>query len=350
MSKHIRPAHSLWVVIFILVSGIIFTACGAAEPRLPSSSPSPVPQQEANTQAYPGPAYPGSAYPAPVEKALPEPVEQTAPPSFAGKLAYHSDRNGSLQIFTLNGGDGLTEQWLQTDTQAFEPSWSPDCQEIVFSSGAGGDDFFKLNTVQSGSDSAEFLASGSEIHYWAPSWAPTGDVIAYQNNQDKLLNVCFVGSDGSDLGCLDRGAFSNAMPSWSPDGSKLLFTSNRDGDWEIFSTDYPPIGQDVQLTNNEGVDFYPHFSPNGTRIVFAAKRLDNYDIYTINPDGSNEMQLTTDILDDTTPTWVGDGLIAFSSIRSGDWELHLMDEDGANLSRLTYQSGMDQYPAWCPSD
>ena len=118
----------------------------------------------------------------------------------------------------------------------------------------------------------------------------------------------------------------------------------------MFLTDYPPTDQVEQLTNNEAKDFYPHFSPDGTRIVFAAKRNDNYDIFIMNADGSDEIQLTLDALDDTTPTWVGDGRIAFSSARTEDWELYLIDADGTDLSRITYQSGIDQYPTWCPSD
>ena len=209
MVEQIWPAQSLWYLILILISGNILTACGGAEPPLPTASPMPVPQQETNTQAYPAPGYPAPGYPAPgypapgypapgypapADTSKPEYVEQSTPPSFTGKLAYHSEGTGSLQIFTMNGADGLAKQRLQTDTQAFEPSWSPDCQALTFSSGAGGDDFFKLYTVQSGSDSAEILATGSDIHYWAPAWSTTGDVIAYQNNKDQLLNVCFVGS------------------------------------------------------------------------------------------------------------------------------------------------------------
>ena len=365
MAKKIWPVQSLWYLILILISGNILTACGAAEPPLPTSSPMPAPQLENNTEASSAPAYPApgdaapgypapddaaSGYPAPAETAKPESVERTPPPSFPGKLAYHSEATGSLQIFTLNGTNGLVEQRLQTASQAFEPSWSPDCQELTFSSGAGGNDFFKLYTVQSGNDSAEILAAGSDFHYWAPAWSPTGEMIAYQNNEDQLMNVCFVNPDGTELGCLARDSFSNAMPSWSPDGSKLLFTSNRDGDWEIFLTDYPPTGEVVQLTDNNGVDFYPRFSPDGSRIAFAAKRTSNYDIYTMNADGSDEIQLTSDILDDTTPAWVGDDRIAFSSARTEDWELYLMNADGSELSRLTFQTGMDQHPTWCPSD
>jgi TolB protein len=340
-------AQSFWYLFLAFMAAAALAACGPAEPAAPTSSALPAPTPAANVEAYPAPGYPAPGYPAPEEGSRLEAVEQDALPNFGGQIAFHSDRTGSLQIFTLNGDDGLIEQQYQASTQAFEPSWSPGCQALAFSSGAGGDDHFRLYTVEAGSDSAELLAEGSAIHYWAPAWSPTGDVIAYQNNQDQLMNVCFISSEGLDLGCLTRGTFSNAMPGWSADGSKLLFTSNRDGDWEIFVTDYPPTDQVVQLTNNEGIDFYPHFSPDGDKIVFAAKRNNNYDIFTMNADGSNEIQLTTDILDDTTPTWVGDDRIAFSSARTEDWELYLMNADGTDLNRLTYQTGVDQYPTWC---
>ncbi|MFN2124424.1 MAG: TolB family protein [Candidatus Promineifilaceae bacterium] len=70
----------------------------------------------------------------------------------------------------------------------------------------------------------------------------------------------------------------------------------------------------------------------------------------MNPDGSNEVQLTEGVQDNTTPTWVGNDQIAFSSNRTQDWELYLIDVDGSNPARLTYQVGKDQNPAWCSAD
>jgi Tol biopolymer transport system component len=343
----------LFPIILLIALAFLLGACkDDSQPTEESESPgAPVnayPEPgEGVVDGYPAPGYPAPGYPGPGDAGdlVPEIVEPI--PQFPGVLAFHSNRSGPLQIFMMDGASGTVEPFVDMPSQAFEPSWAPDCQRIAFSSGPGGVEGFDIYTIAGVGQEARPLAADPDLLEWAAAWSPSGDVIAFQNNAGNLINVCFVDSQGSDLGCLERGSFSNAMPAWSPDGTKLAFGSNRDGDWDIFLTDYPPTEEISRLTDNPEIDFYPEFSPNGESIAYAAQRLGNFEIATVNLDGTGELWLTDEAADDTKPTWVGDDLIAFSSFRTDAWELYLMNADGSDVKRLTYQKAADQWPAWC---
>jgi TolB protein len=105
----------------------------------------------------------------------------------------------------------------------------------------------------------------------------------------------------------------------------------------------------TQLTDDGGVDDYPTWSPDGKKIAFISDRTKDVEIYTINVDGSGVKQLTDERGEDWMPDWSPDNKhIAFSSVRSGDWEIYVMDADGENVKQLTSEPGEDFEPVWSP--
>lgn len=105
----------------------------------------------------------------------------------------------------------------------------------------------------------------------------------------------------------------------------------------------------TQLTDDGGVDDYPTWSPDGKKIAFISDRTKDVEIYTINVDGSGVKQLTDERGEDWMPDWSPDNKhIAFSSVRSGDWEIYVMDADGENVKQLTNEPGEDFEPVWSP--
>jgi len=90
-------------------------------------------------------------------------------------------------------------------------------------------------------------------------------------------------------------------------------------------------------------------SPDGTRIAFQSNRDGNYEIYVMDADGSNQTNLTNNPADDMFPVWSPDGTkIAFMSNRDGNWEIYVMNADGSNQTNLTNNIGDDMYPMWSP--
>ena len=96
---------------------------------------------------------------------------------------------------------------------------------------------------------------------------------------------------------------------------------------------------------------YGLYSPDGSKIVFASDRGGgSYDIHIMNPDGSNLVNLTNSTLrDNRHPRWSPDGSqIVFDSARDGKTEIYMMEVDGSNQTRLTNNNSVDTEASWSP--
>ena len=129
---------------------------------------------------------------------------------------------------------------------------------------------------------------------------------------------------------------------------KIAFVSNRDGDREIYVMDSDGMNQ-INLTNNPVWDEQPAWSPDGRRIAFASNRDGNSEIYVMDTNGRNQTNLTNNPAWDEQPAWSPDGRrIAFASNRDGNSEIYVMDTNGRNQTNLTNNSNKDWDPAWSP--
>lgn len=133
---------------------------------------------------------------------------------------------------------------------------------------------------------------------------------------------------------------TNYLPKWSPDGSKIIFCSTINDNWEIYSMNADGSNL-TRLTNNTASDSAPFWSPGGKRIVFFSERDGNREIYTMKADGSEQTRLTINAAGDFNPSYSPDGKkIVFVSDRTGANEIFIMDENGKNQKALTKESNV----------
>jgi hypothetical protein len=151
---------------------------------------------------------------------------------------------------------------------------------------------------------------------------------------------------------------ATGYPSWGPDGVQIVFSSDFDGDEELWSmTD---DGQNIrQLTvNDETIDREPAWSPDGKTIVFSSD-LDSpgyTEIYSLSLEPAEDgtfpvTRLTNDAGSSYSPVWSQDGSkIAFISDRSGDGDVYVMDGDGQRPALLTFDDNgaEDRHPSFAP--
>lgn len=91
-------------------------------------------------------------------------------------------------------------------------------------------------------------------------------------------------ADGGNLLRVTFNSANNSAPGWSPDGSKLIFPTDRDGNLEIYMMSAE--GELTQLTDDPADDLAPTRSPDGGKIGFSSNRAGKHHIYTMNADGS----------------------------------------------------------------
>jgi Tol biopolymer transport system component len=147
------------------------------------------------------------------------------------------------------------------------------------------------------------------------------------------------GADGIHVG---RGTIDDTNPSWSPDGRRIAFQSNRAGTWDVFVANSD--GTDVRrLTTDPASDTDPQWSPDGTTIAFESAQRGAFGLYTINPDGSGLRKLADLGPDDPGFSWSPDGKqIAFG----GDF-LYVGNADGTGLRKFSDTSSVAG-PKWSP--
>lgn len=140
---------------------------------------------------------------------------------------------------------------------------------------------------------------------------------------------------------------------------KIVFSSNRDGNYEIYIMN-PDGTQQTRLTFTSSNNQHPTFSPDGSRIAFQTDRDGNWEIYTMKTDGSDLTRISNHTAPDIEPCWSYDGRkIAFNTNRQGEQgqtsiytEVYIMNPDGSSQTNVTHPGDpfgeTDQFPAWSP--
>ena len=106
---------------------------------------------------------------------------------------------------------------------------------------------------------------------------------------------------------LTNNGAEDDFAAWSPDGSRIAFASDRDGDWDIYVMEADGTGQ-TKLTMNRLFDLSPAWSSDGMRIAFDhAPAADVTEIYSMNADGSEVTRLTNNDVDDGQADWAAAG-------------------------------------------
>ena len=180
-----------------------------------------------------------------------------------------------------------------------------------------------------------------------PNCAVNGKIVFVRMDS----NIYTANSDGSNLVALTNTQ-RETEPMWSPDGSKIVFQTSRDilTAPEIYVMNADGTNQ-IRLTNNTVQDLYPSFSPDGAKILFVSQRDGNPEIYAMNADGTNQTRLTNNTTADETPTYSPDGAkIVFTRLVSNTGNLFTMNADGSNAAQITNapQGLLDRSPSFSP--
>ncbi|MCA1566265.1 MAG: LpqB family beta-propeller domain-containing protein [Acidobacteria bacterium] len=285
----------------------------------------------------------------------------------ATKLVFTSDRDGNAEIYSQAGDNSPQINLTNNPAQDACPALSPDGTKIAFTSDRGGRSNIYVMNSDGGNVRAitNFGSETTDVRVYDPAWSPDGAKLVYVSSMmGETSTLVVVNADGSGDRTLLAASTEAADPAWSPDGTRLafvgregffnpedgvryyLFVMNADGSGKtrvaaeplaFSSFPYPPDASG------------PTWSPDGTRLAFVSNRDGNAEIYTVGATGGAVQRLTNNPAADTLPTWLAGGdRIAFTSTRDGRRDVYVMYSDGTLIIRITGGAGNSFDADWRP--
>ena len=183
-----------------------------------------------------------------------------------------------------------------------------------------------------------------------PVWLdpPAGNIV-YTCYINEIDQICLMMADSSNQNLITETQGTNFFPSLSPDGKKIIFSSKRDGNFEIFEMDTAG-GNIAKKTDNIGNLYAPEISPNGNRIIFALESGGDQTIWIMKRDGSNARPVLSSGVNGINPTWAPDNnRIAFTSTQNGSSHLFITNILGSKIRQVTKGiSGISGRSSWSP--
>ena len=273
-------------------------------------------------------------------------------------IAFASDRDGDFDIYLMNADGSGLQQLTRNDADDFEPTWSPDGQQLAFTSTRAefAEDVYVMNADGSGQQKL----TPQPGRDYEPAWSPDGQRIAFTSSRDGVRKIYVMNADGTGqrrlTGDLGLGGYGG-RPAWSPDGQRITFQADgksegNDGGIYVINADG---SEQHRLTEIPHVwHCGPVLSPDGQRIAFGGVvgGTSAY-LYVGNPDGSRPKQLaqftsSPDACMDAS--WSPDGrAIAYWSELDGLPDIQVIGIDGTGLRRLTRDPASDVDAAWQPA-
>ena len=220
-------------------------------------------------------------------------------------IVFHTYRDGNLEIYRLDGIEGIGNYRL-------------------------------INlSKDDGSDSS-------------PSRSFNNAWVAFQSNRDGNEEIYITDSAGIQQTRLTESEASDINPMFSPNNRDIVFQSDRNGNWDLYLIDRI-TGEEIQLTNDEADEINPFFSMDQNWLAFESNRNGNWDIFILNITTGEEIQVTDSAADEVSPAWSPTSQqLAYLANDNGVWNLYVIDTDGENNTQITDGDGDTSHQAWSP--
>ena len=255
------------------------------------------------------------------------------------------------QTLRIVDSDGANDVQIPADSNATAPAWDPSGSRLVYAT--YGTNARILMTDLASSQTRVLQQKIWNTSVTTPIFARDGASVLYARSDDDSYSTLWrIPLSGGEPYQVDRGRGISSSPSFSPDGRRIAFMTDRLGHNEVYIIDadgsnpvwITQIAGDLNETSYRGE---PDWSPDGVTVALQSRVAGNFQIMTVNM-RDNLATLLTDQGENQSPSWAPDGRhLVFTSNRSGSDQLWIMDTRSHVTRQLTNQSGA-KYGAWSP--
>jgi Tol biopolymer transport system component/serine/threonine protein kinase len=324
------------------------------------------------------------------------------------QIAFFSDRDGAWGVYTVAAIGGNPRNVLSLPGIGVynwsAPQWSRDGTTLLLSVRQGGENVVIALSLQSLETARIVLPRHEGNVFWDLSVSPDGGRFAYSEGNSgnpDVTRLWTIPASGGEALPLTDGLTNVWSPTWSTEGSKLFYVSNRGGSMDLWqqalAEDGTPIGEPLAVTQGLGIRSavfspdgrklayskgqkvrnvfrapilldrpatwddavevtsehayieYFDLSPDGGTLAFSSDRTGNQDLWLLSVEGGQMTQLTTGPTPDWCPRWSPDGSeIVFYSYRTGNRDIWVMPARGGPARQLTSHPAQDLQPSWSP--
>lgn len=227
------------------------------------------------------------------------------------------------------------------------PSAPGSSGRIAFAGIPAGGGPAQIFTMNPDGSNRRQLTNGDSVS-GQPAWSPDGSRIFFSSVFDSNSRILAVGAGGGGARPALLGIGAD-LPSVSTEGGIAFVRTDAGTDRQIWRT--IDSGSGVEKLTSDGRNGDPAWSPDGRKIAFVSGRDGNFEIYVMKADGSAQTRLTDNELGtpDLQPAWSPDGTkIAFSSRRDALYGIFTMNADGSEQTRLSSSPTLQAAPTWSP--